>query len=201
MTPKEAAALLTVCAGFDNRKPDPDTAKAWSLALNGLDFIAARDAVVAHYSESREWIMPADIRNRVRRERAARIEDEVFHPPANLDPDDVSAYIRWLDRERRAVGDGAQPTAPPVGEFRDVRELGVGRTNALPAAAISDHASRARAAIREQVSTIQARPEPEPLLLPEDHSREPEPAAHRVPDPAELDATTERQPAPAEEMA
>ena len=32
MTPAQAAALLTIAASFDNRKPDADQAKAWAMA-------------------------------------------------------------------------------------------------------------------------------------------------------------------------
>lgn len=168
MNTTEVSALVAVCASFDNRKPSVEMVQAWTAAIGDLDFPAARDAVVGHYQDTTDWIMPAHIRRRVRSARASRIEDEVFHPPAELDPDDVAAYIRWLETERRAVGDGAAPTAPPVGEFRDVRELGVGRTNTLPTEQVAGHAERARAAIREQVATVPTNPEPAPLTTPAD---------------------------------
>lgn len=113
MTPADAAKLLTVAAAYDNRKPDPDQAKAWALALNGLDFVACRDAIVAHYQRTRDWIMPADVRGAVRRERAARIEDDVVPMPADLDPDDTAAYVAVLREGRRALAEGRSLPAPP----------------------------------------------------------------------------------------
>jgi hypothetical protein len=68
----EAAALLTVAAAFDNRKPDADQAKVWALALDGLRFIDCRDAIVTHYQSSREWLMPADVIRGVKRLRRDR---------------------------------------------------------------------------------------------------------------------------------
>lgn len=106
MTPAEAAMLLTVAAAYDNRKPDEDAAKAWALALDGLPYIDCRDAIVAHYRGSTEWIMPAVVRAAVRRIRAKRIDD---HPPLVPPPglDDVQER-RWLTEARRRVGDGEQ---------------------------------------------------------------------------------------------
>lgn len=38
VTAPEAAALLAHAAGFDNRKPDAQAARAWAAALADLDF-------------------------------------------------------------------------------------------------------------------------------------------------------------------
>ena len=74
MTPTEAAALLTIAAAYDNRKPDADQAKAWAMALDGLGFEDCRQVVVEHYRKTRDWLMPADVFNGVRRLRYERIE-------------------------------------------------------------------------------------------------------------------------------
>lgn len=106
MTPAEAQVLLSMAAAYDNRRPDADAAKAWALALDGLPYIDCRDAIVAHYRGSTEWIMPAVVRAAVRRIRAKRIDD---HPPLVPPPglDDVQER-RWLSEARRRVGDGEQ---------------------------------------------------------------------------------------------
>lgn len=124
MNTAETTALLAICSSFDSRKPNPETVTAWTAAIGDLEFTAARDAVVAHYQESREWIMPADIRGRVRRERKDRIEDDVIPMPAGLDPDDTAAYIRVLSAGRRALADGQGLAAPDGLTRRDLRELG-----------------------------------------------------------------------------
>ena len=124
MTPAEAAALLAVAAAFDNRKPDAAAAKAWSVALDGYRFEDCRDAVVAHYRSSSEWIMPAHVVAGVKRIRASRISAVALTPPRDLDPDDTAAYQRWLATERSLVADGHEPSAPQVVGRRNVAELG-----------------------------------------------------------------------------
>ena len=110
MTPAQAQALLTVAAAFDNRKPDPDAAMAWSLALDGYGFEDCRDAIVAHYRTTRDWIMPSDVTTAVKRTRGSRIEDAPPpSPPPGLDPDRTGDYAHWLAGVRRAIADGREP--------------------------------------------------------------------------------------------
>ena len=105
MKPTEAAALLTIAASFDNRKPDADQAKAWAMALDGLGFEDCRDVVVEHYRKSREWLMPADVFAGVRRIRYERIERFGYiTPPPGLDFAEEQAYIKHI-RERVAAGE------------------------------------------------------------------------------------------------
>lgn len=111
MTPAEAAALLTIAAAFDNRKPDADAARAWSLALDGYRFEDCRDAVVAHYRSSSEWLMPQKVLTEVKRIRRQRLLDYgPLNPPASLDPDDTEAYARWIYTAQTAIADGNPPT-------------------------------------------------------------------------------------------
>jgi hypothetical protein len=106
MTPAEAAALLAVAAAFDNRKPDADAAQAWALALDDLRFIDCRDAIVAHYRLSTDWVMPAQVRAAVKRIRAKRIDE---HPPLVPPPGlDVAGELAWLAAATKRVGDGEQ---------------------------------------------------------------------------------------------
>lgn len=104
MTPQEAGALLAVAAAFDNRKPDADAAKAWSVALEGLRFVDCRDAIIAHYKASSEWLMPARVIAEVRRIRAKRISDHPpLTPPSDLDPVQT---VAWIREARSRIGDG-----------------------------------------------------------------------------------------------
>ncbi len=131
MTPAEAGALLTVAAAFDNRKPDADAATAWSVALDGLRFEDCRDAVVAHYRGSSDWLMPAKVIAEVGRIRQRRLEAAPpLSPPDDLDPDDPGAYTRWWVAARTAIADGTYVPDEPVAavsaprEWRDVvREI------------------------------------------------------------------------------
>jgi hypothetical protein len=117
MTPAEAAALLSVAAAFDNRKPDPDAAQAWALALDGIPFTDARDAIVAHYRTTSDWIMPAAIRKHVSGIRSQRIKEagDLTPPPHAREGDE---YHRWLAGARRTIGDG-EPLTIDQGELKD----------------------------------------------------------------------------------
>lgn len=111
MTPQEAAALLTIAAAYDNRKPDADAAKAWAMALDGLRFVDCRDAVVAHYRVSSEWLMPDKVIAEVKRMRAKRISlaGDLCPPPGPEGETEEALQQReraWLTAARRRIGDG-----------------------------------------------------------------------------------------------
>lgn len=124
MNHAETTALLAICASFDNRKPNPESVTSWLAALGDLDFAAARDAVIDYYQTNRDWIMPADVRGRVHRERVSRIEDDVIPMPPGLDPDDTAAYIRVLRAGRRALAEGRDLPESQGLTRRNLRELG-----------------------------------------------------------------------------
>lgn len=115
MKATEAAALLTIAAAYDNRKPDADAAKAWAMALDGIRFEDCRDAVVAHYRATRDWMMPSDviaIVKRIRRERLM-VFGALPDPPADVDPDDTRAWFAWEYETRRAIADGTLTRETP----------------------------------------------------------------------------------------
>jgi hypothetical protein len=117
MTPAEAAALLTVAAAFDNRKPDPDAAKAWSVSLGDLPFVDCRDAIVAHYQATTDWVMPAHVIGAVRKIRRDRLEDAPpLTPPPGLDPVETNAWLGQA-RARIAAGETIDCDAP-YGELK-----------------------------------------------------------------------------------
>lgn len=104
MTPAEAQTLLGIAASFDNRKPSEEAAIAWSHALAGLRFVDCRDAVVAHYRASSEWLMPQRVISEVKRIRSKRIAEAGDPtPPPDLTPLET---IAWLAETRRRIGDG-----------------------------------------------------------------------------------------------
>lgn len=107
MNQQEAAALLGIAAAFDNRKPDADAAKAWSVTLDGYRFTDVRDVIVAHYRDTDTWLMPSHIIAAVKRLRAKRLHDAGDPtPPPDLTPLET---IAWLRDWRSKVGDGDTP--------------------------------------------------------------------------------------------
>ncbi len=151
MKPTEAAALLTVAAAYDNRKPDADQAKAWAMALDDLRFEDCRDAIVNHYRAGTEWLMPGHIRAEVKRIRSKRINEAPnLTPPPDLSPIETNA---WLLEARRRVADGERA--------EDVSHH-------------SELVSRNLPELRALIERRPTKPEPEPLLDESDRSREPE---------------------------
>lgn len=121
MNRAETAILLALCTSFDRRTVGEADVRAWHAVLGDVDHKQAEAAVFAHYAESRDWIMPADIRQHVRTTRRAAAAD-IQGPglPAEIpdaDPDDVPAYLEALraQRTRAAIG---QPT-----KLRPIAEL------------------------------------------------------------------------------
>ena len=130
---QEAAALLAVAAAFDNRKPDPDAATAWAAALAEFRFIDCRDAIVAHYRSSSEWLMPSKVIAEVKRIRGKRLDETPEpNPPAELTPLET---IAWLADVRRRIADGEVISVPEVGGVPMPKELaeGMSRFGRLPA--------------------------------------------------------------------
>jgi hypothetical protein len=76
VTPEETGKLLGVCASYDNRNVDEMSVYAWYRALGDLPYDSCEAAVVAHYTKSRDWIMPADVRRPVQRELDREVEQE-----------------------------------------------------------------------------------------------------------------------------
>lgn len=133
MKATEAAALLTIAAAYDNRKPDADQARAWALVLDGLRFEDCRDAIVAHYRSSREWLMPVNIVEGVTALRWKRLG--AFNSLCSLNPpphlaDNPRGEIEWRRRIDQRVMDGEITHPSQVDEHgdlkpHDVAELGL----------------------------------------------------------------------------
>lgn len=129
MNHAQTARLLAKVAAFDNRDVGDVIIAAWFEALGDLDFEACLSAVTFHFAESKQWLMPAHIREIVRpiteRLPSARPLAEHFkdmpetdrtgpgyvefqrtrarlRPPGD-DPDEVADPVRAraLDRARR----------------------------------------------------------------------------------------------------
>lgn len=122
MTPDETVDLLTVAAAFDQRTVGEGDAMAWHAVLGDLIFADAKQAVIGHYTDTRERVMPADIRQRVKTIRANRLQDTEV-PADLLVPfvDDPPAYLRALRAAELAIADGRDPRAALQAIIRPAR--------------------------------------------------------------------------------
>jgi hypothetical protein len=121
VTRSEIARLLAVIAAFDRRTVGDADVLAWHDVLGDLDFTDADTAAKAHYRDSREFLMPADVRHRVMRLREQRLStggDSAVVPDA--DPDDVPA---WLEALRAGRMRRASPPQHVAARRRDVPAL------------------------------------------------------------------------------
>lgn len=126
MTLDETIDLLSVAAAFDRRTTGESDVIAWHAALGDLDFDDSRAAVIGHYRESRDWVMPADVRIRVKAMRRDRLARELIPAPAA----EPGRYKAELNANIRRIADGrtawlaiADPVreGPPPEEFTDAR--------------------------------------------------------------------------------
>lgn len=62
MNRTECAQLLTVVASFDRRTLGEADVITWHETIGDLSFDECRNAVVKHYAEQTEWVMPAHVR-------------------------------------------------------------------------------------------------------------------------------------------
>lgn len=130
MTLDETVDLLTVAAAFDRRSVGEGDAMAWHATLGDLDFEDSKQAVIAHYRDSREWIMPADVRTRVKAMRRDRLEREIPAPPHEL-TGQPGRYQAELQSTVRQIADGHHirralaPVRedPPPREFTEARAV------------------------------------------------------------------------------
>lgn len=109
MTLGETIDLLTAAAAFDRRTVGEADAAAWHAAVGDLRFEDCQQAVIAHYRETSDWLMPAHVRQRVLEIRHRRLQDtETPPPPAEL-IDNPRAYQKALHAARVAIADGRDP--------------------------------------------------------------------------------------------
>lgn len=112
MNGDEIGKLLGLMALADNRKPpEDDEGRAamiafWLSMVGDLAYADAAEAVRDHYRESRQWIMPSDIRQRVAAIRGERLRLNPVPPPPPELLDDPDAYRKHLRESAKRIGDG-----------------------------------------------------------------------------------------------
>jgi hypothetical protein len=89
MTPDEVIDLLSICAGYDRRTVGEVDVESWIRALDdpripNIGYDECVDAVITHYRETADFVMPAHILTRVKAERASVISRAL--PAARPEP-------------------------------------------------------------------------------------------------------------------
>jgi hypothetical protein len=127
MTSDEVWDLLELISSIDRRKVGLTDRQVWEGLVGDLPAVDAQAAVIAYYRESREWIMPADVRTRVKAMRRDRLERE----PVPRLPADPGQFRAGLQGTIKQIADGlgrhlaiAGPVreGPPPEEFTGARE-------------------------------------------------------------------------------
>lgn len=119
MTPEETVDLLTVAAAFDQRTVGEGDAMAWYAVVGDLDFNDAKQAVVGHYTDTTDRIMPAHVRSRVKAVRRDRLAREIPPaPPAEL-TDDPGRYKAAIEASVRRIANGLSFQRAIPGPVRD----------------------------------------------------------------------------------
>lgn len=106
MNPEAIGDVLSVAAAFDNRTVGIADSAAWFRVIGHLDQHEAEEAIIAHYSETNDRIMPRDVLARVSKLRALRIAHAGPEAVPDADPDDVPAYQQALREGRFRVASG-----------------------------------------------------------------------------------------------
>jgi hypothetical protein len=119
MTYDEVCDLLGDIAAFDRRTLGDKDGEAWEAAVGDLPYADCRAAVVAHYRESTQWVMPAHIRERVNAMRTERLRAagdlEAAIPPDLADR--PLEYRAALTRLKQDVMDG-RPAPKAIGSAK-----------------------------------------------------------------------------------
>lgn len=121
-------------AAFDRRRVGEEDVLAWQAVLGWSRFEDCVEAVKEHFTESRDWLMPADIVKRVRKMREARLKATAMPPPPLDVADDAERYLAWAKRTQTAIADGTYQ--PPD------RELGPSKEGQRRLQGILDRSSR-----------------------------------------------------------
>jgi hypothetical protein len=109
MNAEETSRLLARCASYDRRKIGEADVLAWLQVLGDLRFADCDAAVIGHYTDSTDWIMPAHVRRRVLEIRNQRLSVTEIPPPPRELLNDPDGYQAALHAAAAAIADGRDP--------------------------------------------------------------------------------------------
>ncbi len=126
MTPADMADVLTAAAAYDGRTIGIGDVGAWHAAAGDLDREDALGAVVRHYANTTDRMMPAHLRQcvlAIRNERAASREHEIRALPSRFEADPERA-----ERIQRGIAEIARRwSVPEKGAADPVRDAALER--------------------------------------------------------------------------
>lgn len=102
----ETGALLALISAYDNRNFNEETTAAWYDLLSPYTLAEAKHAVKKHYSESREWLMPADVLRIIKTERRTRLAKVETVVPSRADMTDTAAELATTKALSKAIASG-----------------------------------------------------------------------------------------------
>jgi hypothetical protein len=155
MTSDEVWDLLELIASIDRRKVGLTDRQVWEGLIGDLSAADAQAAVIAHYRESREWIMPADVRTRVKAQRRDRLAREIVPAPSP----EPGRYRAELKNELRRIADGfsvPRALAAPVREDDPPGEWTAARDRLAAALESADSPLSPEEIARQQVAESRA---------------------------------------------
>ncbi len=107
MNRAQVVDLLTMAAAYDARTIGDADVVAWHAILHETDFADAKAALLGHFAESTERLMPAHIRRRVSALREERLRDiDILDLGSDVDPDNVPLYLATVRRRRDDIASG-----------------------------------------------------------------------------------------------
>lgn len=102
----ETGALLALISAYDNRNFNEETTAAWYDLLSPYTLAEAKHAVKKHYSETRDWLMPADVLRIIKTERRARLAKVETIVPSRADMTDTAAELATTKALSKAIASG-----------------------------------------------------------------------------------------------
>lgn len=117
MTPPQMADLLNLISSTDGRNLTQQMPSAWMDIIGDLDFQDSKAAVVRHFQESTEWLMPAHVRKGVRVIRDRRLVDAGPVLPNRADESQDNALK--VAREITAAVASGRVSAEDFKRYRD----------------------------------------------------------------------------------
>lgn len=102
----EAGELLALIKAYDNRSFNEETSAAWYDLLHPYSLTEAKHAVKKHYSESRDWLMPADVLRIIKTERRNRLAKVETIVPSRADMTSTAAELATTKALSKAIASG-----------------------------------------------------------------------------------------------